>query len=101
MNIYLKKYQIKNIERMLLKKVVKYMKNINKITEPTEYRREFCYNKLTDVLDILYTLDGFLKLDENGKNACIEARKLMNEHPVVKYPNDNTNALSEAKNVSK
>lgn len=101
MNIYLKKYQVKNIERMLLKKVAKYMRNINKITEATEYRREFCYNKLADVLDILYTLDRFLKLDENGKNAYREARKLMNEHPVVKYLKDDTNALSEAKNVSK
>lgn len=101
MNIYLKKYQVKNIERMLLRKVAKYMRNINKITEATEYRRDFCYSKLTDVLDILYTLDGFLKLDENGKNACIEARKLMNEHPVVKYPEHDRNALNEDKNGSK
>lgn len=101
MVLYLKKYQVKSLEKMLMKKVAKYTKEINKITESTEYRREFYYNKMTDVLDILYALDEYLKLDENDKNAYREARKLMNEHPVVKCPKDTTNALSEVKNGSK
>lgn len=84
MKVWLQKYQVKIIEKTMVNKVRKYIKEVNKIVPEKEYRRSFFYEKLTGYLDILNTLDSYVPIPSDCKEDVNKAHKLMESKPVAK-----------------
>lgn len=79
------KYQSALIESALASKVIKYMKQISKITDETEYRRQFFYSKLLAVLDTMSELNKSYPISNRAKDLVNSAYKLMSDKPAIKY----------------